>query len=107
MKEQSIENQTRMYLFDLMNTAKEHGFKADDTWELSLVTTSEMSKLERAYYPTITMKTLPETLLQMFYSIKTRLNQSLNKDEQMLDNRTVLSDELSYIVAYNPKRQRH
>ena len=45
MKNKSIEDQTKMYLYDLMNTAKEHGFKADDNWELSMVTDAERQKI--------------------------------------------------------------
>lgn len=106
MKEETIEAQTRMYLYDLMNTAKEFGFKADDNWELSLVTDTERIKIQKDYYPTIAQKVFPEILLQVFHLIKLRLNQSLNKEEESMSNRSVVSNDLSYIVAFNPKRQR-
>ena len=106
MKEQSIENQTKMYLYDLMNTAKEHGFKADDNWELSMVTDTERIKIQKDYYPTIATKIIPEFLLQVFHLTKFRLKQTLNKTEESLNNRSVVNNELNYIVAFNPKRPR-
>ncbi len=106
MKEQTIENQVKMYLYDLMNTAKEHGFKADDNWELSMVTDTERIKIQKDYYPTIATKIIPEFLLQVFHLTKFRLKQSLNKNEESLNNRSVVNNELNYIVAFNPKRPR-
>jgi hypothetical protein len=106
MKKQTIENETRMYLYDLMNTAKEHGFKADDSWELSLVTDTERIKIQKDYYPTIATKVFPELLLQVFHLTKARLNQSLNAVEEGMNNRSVVTNDLSYIVAFNPKRPR-
>ncbi|MBD1367244.1 hypothetical protein IDJ77_25760 [Mucilaginibacter sp. ZT4R22] len=106
MDEKTIENQTRLYLYDLMNTAKEHGFKADDVWEFSLVGDIEKLRLQKAYHPTIATKMLPEAVLEVFHQIKSRLNQSFTKDEQSLDKRTVVTDNLNYLVAYNLKRPR-
>lgn len=106
MDEKTIEDQTRLYLYDLMNTAKEHGFKADDVWEFSLVGDVEKLRLQKTYYPTIATKMLPEAVLEVFHKIKSRLNQSFSKDEQSLDKRTVVTDNLNYLVAYNLKRPR-
>jgi hypothetical protein len=106
MKNKTIEDQTKMYLYDLMNTAKEHGFKADDNWELSIVTDTERQKIQKDYYPTIATRVIPEFLLQVFHLTKSRLNQSLNKIEEGLNNRSVVAGDLNYIVAFNPKRPR-
>lgn len=106
MKNDSIESQTKMYLYDLMNTAKEHGFKADDNWELSMVTDAERIKIQKDYYPTIATKVIPEFLLQVFHLTKLRLNQTLNKFDENMNNRSVVTAGLSYIVAFNPKRPR-
>lgn len=106
MKEQTIENQTKIYLYDLMNTAKEHGFKTDDNWELSMVTDTERIKIQKDYYPTIATKVTPEFLLQVYHLTKLRLNQSLNKNDESFNNRGVVANELNYIVAFNPKRPR-
>jgi hypothetical protein len=106
MEDKTIETETRIYLYDLMNTAKEFGFKADDNWEFSLATSTERTKIEREYYPTIAAKIIPEILLQVLHSIKSRLKQSLTKDDQMVDMRSALSSDTTYLVAYNPKRPR-
>jgi hypothetical protein len=106
MKEQSIENQTKMYLYDLMNTAKEFGFKGDDSWELTMVTDLERKKIQKDYYPTIATKVIPEFLLQVFNLTKSRLNQSSGRAEETPGNRSVINADLSFIVAFNPKRPR-
>jgi hypothetical protein len=102
---QTIESQTRMYMFDLLNTAKEHGFKGEDNWELTMVTDTERIRIQKDYYPTVAAKIFPEILLQVLHTIKSRLNQS-NKGEQRADERQVLNEELNYLVAFNPKRPR-
>lgn len=101
----TIEQQIRIYLYDLANTALEHGFK-DDAWQLSLVSDEERSTIQRQFYPAIVTRMFPEMILQVFHSIKENLNQSLNKEEQSLDVASVLKADLRYLVAYNPKRLR-
>ena len=50
MQEQTIEIQTRLYVYDLMNEAKEHGFGADDAWQLDLVTEADKKRIQKDYY---------------------------------------------------------
>ncbi len=106
MQEQTVENQTKLYLFDLMNTAKEHGFKADDNWQLSLVTDKERSKIQKDYHPTIAAKMFPELLLPVFVSVKSKLNQTLNPQEQLLNAKSIENDNLKFLVAFIPTRPR-
>jgi hypothetical protein len=106
MKQQSVENETRMYMYDLMNTAKEFGFKGEDNWQLSMVTDAERQKIQKDYYPTIAAKIIPEFLLQVFNLTKQRLNLSFNKMNEEAADRNVAVSELNYIVAFNPKRPR-
>jgi hypothetical protein len=106
MKEQNVETQIRIYLFDLMNTAREHGFKSDDNWEVNLVADTEKADIQRQYYPSIVTRMFPESILPIFHEIKSRLNQPLNKIQEALDVNTILKDDLRYLVAYNPKRPR-
>ena len=103
---QAIEKQTRMYMFDLLNTAKEHGFKGEDNWELSMVTDIERIKIQKDYYPTIAARIFPEILLQVFHTIKSRLNQPDHQENRKEGTRTALNEELTYLVAFNPKRPR-
>jgi hypothetical protein len=105
IKSRSIEDQTKMYLYDLMNTAKEHGFKADDSWELSMATNLERIKIQRDYYPAIATKVTPELLLQVYNLTKAKLNQDTQKDANS-NQRTAADSEVDYLVAFNPKRPR-
>ena len=106
MKNPTIEKETRMYLFDLTNTALENGFKADDSWELVLGTEAQKIKILKDYYPAVSAKVFAEIALPVYSTIKSRLHQPLNTIEQSLDVKTVLKDNLNYVIAYNPKRQR-
>lgn len=107
MQEQTSENQTRIFLFDLMNTAKEFGFKADDNWELTMVTETERTKIQKDYYPTIATKVNPDILLEVFQAIKSQLNQSLKPEEQLLDKRSIVANNLKHLVAFIPTRPRN
>ena|SRR5580692_5843822 len=106
MQEQTIETQTRIYVYDLMNEAKEHGFNDEDKWQLGMVTESERTRIQRDYYPAVASKVYPEILLPVFQSVKSRLKQSLSKEEQEMDSGTVIREDLKYIIAFNPKRIR-
>ncbi|MGZ3873961.1 MAG: hypothetical protein ACXVJD_13645 [Mucilaginibacter sp.] len=106
MNEQAIETQTRMYLYDLMNAAKEHGFKADDNWELSMVTDTGRAKLQKDYYPAISVKIGPEMLLQVFHEIQTRLKQTFTREEHLPDAKAIITGDINYLVAFNLKRPR-
>jgi hypothetical protein len=106
MKNKTVEGETRMYVYDLMNAAKEYGFKGEDHWELSLATDAEKVSIQRNYYPTIAQKVYPDILLEVYNLTRSRLNQALDHVNDKVDNRSVLKDELTHIVAFNPKRQR-
>ncbi|MET3979907.1 hypothetical protein ABIB62_002751 [Mucilaginibacter sp. UYP25] len=106
MNEQSIELQTKMYLYELNNLAKEHGFKADDNWEFSMASTADKVKLQRNYFPTNATKMGPEVLLQVLNLVKAGLKQAYTNDDSQVDKRTIIADELDYLVAFNPKRPR-
>ena len=104
--QKTIETETRMYMYDLLNTAKEFGFKAEDSWELTMVTNTDRIRIQKDYYPTLAAKVGPEILLQVFHTIKTRLNQSFSKEPVKVDERAVVTEDLNYLVAFNPKRPR-
>lgn len=106
MQYQTIEREARAYVYDLMNEAKEHGFKEDDKWTLTLVTESEQKKIKADYYPAVVNKVSPEILLQLFQAVKSGLHQSLSKEELLIDTKTILDGDLNYIIAFNPKRHR-
>jgi hypothetical protein len=106
MIEKTVENQTRIYLYDLMNAAKEHGFKADDNWELNMVSDSGRLKLQKDYYPAISVKIGPEMLLQVFHATKSALNQSFGHDGPEPTAKAILTGDINYLVAFNLKRPR-
>jgi len=103
----AIKVQTMTYVYDLMNEAKEHGFKADDTWELSLVSETDRVRIQKDYYPAVVSKAFSDILLPVFQSVKSALHSPLSKEEELMNNQTILNSELKYIIAFNPKRARH
>ncbi|QHS57254.1 hypothetical protein GWR56_17540 [Mucilaginibacter sp. 14171R-50] len=105
MSEQMIEIQTKLYLYDLANLAKEHGFKADDNWEFSMANNAERISIQKNYFPTNVTKIVPEILLQVLNSVRTALKQSLAVKDAP-DAQSIIADELNYLVAFNPKRPR-
>ena len=106
MKNTSTEGQARSYVFDLMNEAKGHGFKADEEWQLSMSTEAEKTIICRDYYPFVADKVAPDVLLDVFKAIKTALNQPLSKEEAEISHQNVLTNGFKFIVAVNPKRIR-
>jgi hypothetical protein len=107
MDSAAIKTQTMTYVYDLMNEAKEHGFKADDTWELSLVSEVDRVRIQKDYHPAVSRKVVSEILLPVFQAVKTQLHMPLSQMEEQMSNQSVLQDQLQYIIAFNPKRARH
>lgn len=106
MQYQSVEREAQSYMYDLMNEAKEHGFKAEDKWTLCLVTKSAQEQIKKDYYPTVVNKVAPEILLRLFHLVKSGLHQSLSKEELLIDTKCIIDGQLNYIIAFNPQRQR-
>lgn len=106
MSNQTIEFQAKVYIYDLNNCANEHGFKANEEWELSLATDTQKAELEKQYYPTLSTKALPEVLAELFKLVKGKLN-SIKSDYSTNEavNNTAHSD-LQYLIAFNPDRHR-
>lgn len=106
MSNQTVEFQAKVYIYDLNNCANEHGFKADEEWELSLATDIQKAELEKKYYPTISTKALPEVLAELFKLVKGKLTQVRSEfDNKRVENSAAHSD-LRYLIAYSPGRYR-
>lgn len=105
-EKQTVENYTKLYLFDLMNTANEHGFKTDDNWQLVLANDVERSRLQKDYHPTVATKLAPEMLLPVFHSIKAKLNQTLTEEEQLINKVNIATNKQKFLIAYVPTRIR-
>jgi hypothetical protein len=101
-----LEMEASMYVYDLNNTAKEFGFKADEGWELNVATQEEKSDIEKRYHPTITAKVLPEIISEMFGMVKDRLSQVKSDIRNNLNTEVRPDSNLQYLVAFNPKRPR-
>ena len=106
MKNETVEHQAMAYVYDLNNCAIEYGFKTDEGWELSLATALEKIALEKMYYPTVTVKGLPETLLQLVRLVKSKLLTSRYDLERKHDSKDDDNTNLQYLIAFNPKRAR-
>lgn len=105
MKNKTVEYQAMAYVYDLNNCAIEYGFKTDEGWELSLATALEKTALEKKYYPTVTIKALPETLLELVRRVKNKLIAAKYDMERTFDADS--NDvSLQYLIAFNPKRAR-
>jgi hypothetical protein len=103
----SLEYQAKEYVYDLNNCASEYGFKDDEGWELSLATDVEKLAIEKKYYPTVSAKVLPETLLELFRIVKGKLIAARSDMERKLDaTATGTNITFQYLVAFNPKRPR-
>ena len=99
--------ETSRYVYDLANLAKEHGFKPDENWELTMQSTVGKTRIQRDFYPNNVAKISPDILLQVLHSIKTKLNLPLTQEEEAANKQSINLDELQYLVAYNPKRPRN
>ncbi|WP_259067867.1 hypothetical protein HDF24_18695 [Mucilaginibacter sp. X4EP1] len=105
-----IDNQTanytaKVYVYDLDNCAKEFGFKQDENWELSVLSDSDKIAIEKRYYPTVSIKALPEMLPVLFNLVRTRLAQ-LTGITNKGNPAQMSAADLQFLVAYNPKRPR-
>jgi hypothetical protein len=106
MENQQVQSQARMYVYDLMNEAKEHGFKSEDKWNIAVATEADRARMQKEYYPVVTNKLPQNTLVDVFHFIKATLKQSLSSEELQMDAQSIEKNEQRYIVAFNPKRLR-
>ena len=106
MTDPNTNKQAQLFLYDLGNTAKEHWFKPDEQWEVGVVTHAEKTAIEKKYHPTVSAEFPAETLVEMLGTVKGGLKQAKSSTEQLLDTKTIRLNNLNYLVAYNPKRQR-
>ena len=106
MNYQTPEYQAKEYIFDLNNAANENGFKADESWKVSLATAAEKAAIEKNYYPVIATKVVPEILPGLYRIVKATLRQGMDNLENSMDVQSLVKSQLYYVVAYNPNRLR-
>jgi len=95
-----------IFLFDLKNEAKEHGFKAGESWHLEMAAENEIISLKRTHHPVISMKLKPEVLLPIYIELKKRMQQPVNKSEVEMATTDLIRDEKQYLAAYPARIQR-
>ncbi len=99
----TVEQQASIYVYDLNNCAREFGFKSEEGWEIGLASDSEKKAIEKKYFPTVSVRALPEMLAELFHLVKKRLSQA-NSGNSMHSVNVDLN--FQYLVAYNSKRLR-
>jgi hypothetical protein len=104
MNKQTVETQAKIYMFDLNNFAREHGFKANEVWEINRATFEEKAALEKRYQQTVSAKVLPEVLGELFGLVKDKLIQAKALGESKTDANAVLDINQQYLVAFNPSK---
>jgi hypothetical protein len=103
VKNKTVAHQAMVYVYDLNNCASEFGFRADDSWELHIASEGRKKELEKQYYPTVSVKVLPEILLEFSNLVKERLAQMKSGTGNSMDQGNSVDKDLQYLVAYNPK----
>jgi hypothetical protein len=106
MIKKSIETQAREYIYDVKNCASEYGQSTLDGWEFSLVTDVEKAKIEKNYYPTVAAHPAQEALSELFHLVKSKIVQPLAKTEGNFDMNSILTKNVTYLMAFNPKFHR-
>lgn len=106
MADRSIEFQATVYMYDLTNSANEHGFKSTEGWQLSLATSAEKLDIEKEYLPTISARVIPELLSDLFRLVRSKLiprNRYIEQESNWNDDG---NSEKMYLIAFNPQRHR-
>lgn len=93
-----------VYVYDLNNCAAEFGFKPEEGWELSAVSDSGKIDLEKRYYPTVSVKVLPEVLSELFRLVKDQSANLRSGIKNSIGAASLPDQSLQYLVAYNPGR---
>ena len=98
--------QAQLFLYDLANKAREHWFKPEEGWEVSLASPADKIAIEKMYFPTLSGKFPAEIMLEMFNTVTNGLKQVKSADELLVDTKKIGTDNLQYLIAINPKRVR-
>jgi hypothetical protein len=101
--QKSAERLAEEYLYDLRNSAAENGFKPDEKWELSLVNQADKVVIEKSYHATVASKAGPEDISVLFELVRAGLKQPAGS---VPDLNTIRREQLQYLIAYNPARER-
>ncbi|PST82760.1 hypothetical protein C7T94_08920 [Pedobacter yulinensis] len=106
MLKDTLEQQARIYAFELTNTASEFGFKRE-SWNFSIVQPEEKQQLEQAYHPFVSFQVLPEAVETLLHKIKGLLGLNDNQVPALARRATADSKTLIHLVAFNRDKQKH
>jgi len=101
-----VNYQAQLFLYDLTNKAKEHWFKPDESWEVSLVTPADKIVMEKKYFPTLSGKFASDIMLEIFNAVTSGLKQTQSAEELLLNTKNIGLNNLQYLIAINPNRIR-
>jgi hypothetical protein len=99
MSDQTIEFQARIYVYDLKNCARDFGFKADESWKISMVSGAEKAFIERQYFPTLSASVQAEMLGKTCSLVKYKFSQHLDRSEKALNTANIRGQHLQYLVS--------
>ncbi|RWY53863.1 hypothetical protein [Mucilaginibacter gilvus] len=97
--------EARLFLYDLANLAKEHWFKPDERWAITLANDAEKTTILKQYYPTLHISGETEVLKEIAAILGNELNLDQIAPEEPADRR-VRPVPPTYLIAFNPSRQR-
>lgn len=106
MKNQIANQQARLFLYDLSNSAKEHWFKESEQWEILLATGAELGVLEKKYFPVVSSEYPAGQLAEILRVTKKSLDLELTIAEKDINEKMISLNQIKFLVAYNPLRQR-
>lgn len=97
--------EARLFLYDLANLAKEHWFKPGENWALSLANETEKTALEKQYHPTLYIQGETAELQEISGIMRTELHLAALVPE-VADERSARKVPATYLLAFNPARQK-
>ena len=101
-----LSNQINLFLFDLKNEAREHGFKAGDSWTVQIATDTEFFNLKKEHHPLISLRLQTHALLRAYLQVKSKLQQAINNDDRTLTEDDLTRNDKRHLVAYRVKNAR-
>ncbi len=93
-----------MYAFALNSATKEHGFKKDENWKLTIANAQEKAEIEQKYYPTVSTQIEAAFLTKLSEMVKVVLNRTPAFAAEPINDLGIKHDNSEYIIAYNPIR---
>lgn len=102
-----LNNQINLFLFDLKNEAREHGFKAGESWSLSIATENEIINLKKEHHPVISLRLQTHALLRAYLQVKSKLMQPINETDRTLTEDELSQNEKKHLVAYRVQNARN